>query len=183
MTTTTPDVDLKPAATDRELPGMPPPAKDPDPITKRPHIGRPPGAKNKPKPDAAAVAPKGTGRPSKDQLLANALERQYELLGKMIGSFAPLAGQAIREEAASCADALSMWAASSPRVRARLEATMTATGVFGVIAAHAPIGAAIVIEIKLRQAGQPPLEIPEGMTFAGMAANLGESISFEVPSP
>lgn len=119
------------------------PANDPDPAAPRPKRGRPP--------KETTSTNKG-GRPSTRDKIADSLADQYTMLGQLVRLIAPHVGDTIIERAESCAESLAAWADVNPRVRKTLDRTINSAGAFGVLAAHAPIAAAVFVEVKMRPA-------------------------------
>lgn len=190
---------------DEPLPGMtaPAPVNDPDPAppSTRRGPGRPPRAgarpprpsearakaerEAKPKNSSAAPAPGTPGRPSNHSKLAAALERQYVMAGAIARMFAPLTGEAMIENATSCAESLADWADSNPKVRAVLERTMQGGAVAGVLAAHLPIALAVYAEVAAAQPAPSIAPAPApGATFtAEPAAARAFAEAFVMPDP
>jgi len=97
----------------------------------------------------------GPGRPTKiatkSATLHDGIEGLYVGLGAMLTAFGAITGQpsavavgrALTDNGTQCASALVAWSEQSPKVRRALEAMTTAGGAGIVVAAHAPIIAAM----------------------------------------
>lgn len=72
------------------------------------------------------------------------LQSLYETIGAGVGLFSPADGQVIIDAAPACADAVSEWADSDPRVRAALERLLTGSAMSKVVMAHVPIAIGVM---------------------------------------
>lgn len=104
------------------------------------------------------------GRPSNRDRLTKQLAEQYTMLGTLLSLVAPNVGRTIIVQADSCAESLSAWAETNPKVRKAIERTVNGAGAIGVLAAHAPIALAVVVEVtsKGEPTDSPPT--PGGIT-------------------
>ena len=72
------------------------------------------------------------------------LQSFYETIGAAVGLMSPPDGQVIVDAAPACAEAVTEWADSDPRVRAALERLLTGSAMSKVVMAHAPIAFGIM---------------------------------------